>query len=218
MLLALDTTAATATAALFRDETLVAEREADADKKHAETVLPLIDTLLEENGVTITQIDRFAVDIGPGSFTGVRIGVSLVNALAFALGKPIVSVDSLLTLALSAEETQKPVCAMIDARNGNAYAALYHSGRTIIEPCAVEIESFCAKLPEDTILIGDVRTELKTSGLPLCGRERKRAQKPNRCIFARRRRSEPRSNPQRRHSRGNRDGSADGARGCQPCA
>ena len=161
MLLALDTTAATATAALFRDETLVAEREADADKKHAETVLPLIDTLLEENGVTIAQIDRFAVDIGPGSFTGVRIGVSLVNALAFALGKPIVSVDSLLTLALSSGETQKPVCAMIDARNGNAYAALYHSGRTIIEPCAVEIESFCAKLPEDTILTGDVRTELK---------------------------------------------------------
>ena len=162
MLLALDTTAATATAALFRDETLVAEREADAGKKHAETVLPLIDTLLEENGVTIAQIDRFAVDIGPGSFTGVRIGVSLVNALAFALGRPIVSVNSLLTLALSAGETQKPVCAMIDARNGNAYAALYHSGRTIIEPCAVEIESFCAKLPEDTILIGDVRTERKT--------------------------------------------------------
>ncbi len=163
MLLALDTTAAIATAALFRDETLVAEREADAGKKHAETVLPLIDTLLEENGVTIAQIDRFAVDIGPGSFTGVRIGVSLVNALTFALGKPVVPIDSLFTLALSAGETEKPVCAMIDARNGNAYAALYHSGRTIIEPCAVEIESFCAKLPEDTILIGDVRTEHKTA-------------------------------------------------------
>jgi len=98
MLLALDTTAAVATAALFRDGVLVAEREADAGKKHAETALPLIEALLEENGVSIDQIDQFAVDIGPGSFTGVRIGVSLINALAFASGKGVVPVDSLETL------------------------------------------------------------------------------------------------------------------------
>lgn len=162
MLLAIDTTAATATAALFRNGTLIAEREADASKKHAETILPLIDALLEENVVTIAQIDRFAVDIGPGSFTGVRIGVSLINALAFASGKPVIPVDSLFMLALSAGETERPVCAMIDARNGNAYAALYLAGKTIIEPCAVEIEPFCAKLPEDTILVGDVKAEQKT--------------------------------------------------------
>ena len=162
MLLAVETTAATASAALFRDGVLVAQREADAGKKHAETMLPLIDDLLEENGVTIAQIDQFAVDIGPGSFTGVRIGVSLVNALAFATGKPIIALDSLFTLSLSVGETDKPVCAMIDARNGNAYAALYQAGRTLVEPCAVEIEPFCAKLPENTILVGDVRTQQKT--------------------------------------------------------
>ena len=125
MLLAIDTTSTTATAALFRNGTLIAQREADASKKHAETILPLIDALLEENGVTIAQVDRFAVDIGPGSFTGVRIGVSLINALAFASGKPVTPVDSLFTLALSAGETERPVCAMIDARNGNAYAAQF---------------------------------------------------------------------------------------------
>ena len=162
MLLAIDTTAATATAALFRNGTLIAEREADASKKHAETILPLIDALLEENGVTIAQVDRFAVDIGPGSFTGVRIGVSLINALAFASGKPVIPVDSLFTLALSAGETERPVCAMIDARNGNAYAALYQAGATLIEPCAVQTESFLAKLPQDAILVGDVQAEPKT--------------------------------------------------------
>ena len=162
MLLAIDTTAATATAALFRNGTLIAEREADASKKHAETILPLIDALLEENGVTIAQVDRFAVDIGPGSFTGVRIGVSLINALAFASGKPVIPVDSLFTLALSAGETERPVCAMIDARNGNAYAALYQAGSTLIEPCAVQTESFLAKLPQDAILVGDVQAEPKT--------------------------------------------------------
>lgn len=162
MLLALDTTAAIATAALFRDGVLVAEREADAGKKHAETALPLIEALLEENDVSIDQIDQFAVDIGPGSFTGVRIGVSLINALAFASGKGVVPVDSLETLARSVAETSHPVCAMIDARNGNAYAALYQTGETKIEPCAVEIVPFIATLPADTILVGDANVEEKT--------------------------------------------------------
>ena len=162
MILAVETTAAVASAALLRDGVLLEEREADAGKKHAETLLPLIDALLEENGVTISQIDLFAVDVGPGSFTGVRIGVSLVNALAFAAGKQVVAVDSLETLTLWAGETDRPVAAMIDARNGNAYAALYQAGSTLIEPCAVQTESFLAKLPHDAILVGDVQAEPKT--------------------------------------------------------
>jgi tRNA threonylcarbamoyladenosine biosynthesis protein TsaB len=161
MLLALDTTAAVATAALFRDGILIAEQEADAGKKHAETALPLIEALLEENDVTIDQIDAFAVDIGPGSFTGVRIGVSLINALAFAAGKPVYTIDSLLTLALSAGETDQSVCALIDARNGNAYAALYQARKTLIEPCAVEIQPFLTTLPKDTVFVGDAHVEEK---------------------------------------------------------
>ena len=162
MMLALDTTATVATAALFRDGILIAEREADAGKKHAETVLPMIEQLLEENEAKISQIDYFAVDIGPGSFTGVRIGVSLVNALAFATGKPIVPVDALCVLAESAKANKRPVCAMIDARNGNAYAALYQDGRTIIEPCAVETEAFLTRIPADAMFVGDTHTEHKT--------------------------------------------------------
>lgn len=162
MMLAVESTAAIASAALLQDGVLLAEREADAGKKHAETLLPLIDALLEENGFTIAQIDVFAVDVGPGSFTGVRIGVSLVNALAFAAGKQVIPVDSLETLALSAGETSRPVAAMIDARNGNAYAALYQAGEALIEPCATEIMEFAAKLPQDVLFVGDVKTKEKT--------------------------------------------------------
>lgn len=161
MLLAIDTTAQLATAALFCNGALLCEREADATKKHAETILPLIDAMLEENGVTIGQMDGFAVDIGPGSFTGVRIGVSLINALAFAAGKKIIPVDSLTALAVAAQETERPVCAMIDARNGNAYAALYQGGKTLIAPCAAEIKAFVAQLPQGTVYIGDVIGEDK---------------------------------------------------------
>ena len=155
MMLALDTTATVATAAVFRDGILIAEREADAGKKHAETVLPMIEQLLEENKTLISQIDYFAVDIGPGSFTGVRIGVSLVNALAFATEKKIIPVNALRVLAESVKTSDRPVCAMIDARNGNAYAALYQDGQTIIEPCAVETESFVARIPADALFVGD---------------------------------------------------------------
>lgn len=162
MLLALDTTAAIATAALFRDGILIDEREADAGKKHAETVLPMIEQLLEENKTLISQIDYFAVDIGPGSFTGVRIGVSLINALAFATDKPIVPVDALRVLAESVKTNDRPLCAMIDARNGNAYAALYQDGQTIIEPYAVEIESFLTRVPADAVFVGDTHAEQKT--------------------------------------------------------
>jgi len=155
-LLAVDTTAAIATAALFQDGALVEERAADAGKKHAETVLPLIDELLEQNGVVIGDIDLFAVDIGPGSFTGVRIGVSLVNALAFATGKSIVSVNALLALATAVDETNRAVCTLIDARNGNAYAALYEAGQEKLAPEGVELNSFLMRIPADAVFVGDI--------------------------------------------------------------
>jgi len=156
-LLALDTTARVATAALFRDGALLLELEADAERKHAETAAPLLDRLLAETDTPIEAIDAFAVDIGPGSFTGVRIGVSLVNAMAYALGKQVIPVDALLALYTASGEIALPVCAMLDARNGNAYAALYQGGQTLIVPSAVEIESFLAGLPEGTRVVGDAR-------------------------------------------------------------
>jgi len=158
-LLAADTTAAVATVALFDGETCVLELEADGKRKHAETVAPLIDRLLSETGTDAEEIGLFAVDIGPGSFTGVRIGVSLINAMAFALGKKVVPVDALYALYTACGEAAKPVCAMIDARNGNAYAALYRAGETLIEPCAAEIEPFVKTLPPDTVFCGDANTQ-----------------------------------------------------------
>ena len=154
-LLALDTTSAVATAALFLDGVCLLEREADSSKKHAETVLPLIDRLLEETKVSIREIDLFAVDIGPGSFTGVRIGVSLVNAMAFALERKVVPVDSLLALYEAEGERKLPSACVLDARNGNGYAALYRAGETLAATSAVEIEPFLASLPQGAVIIGD---------------------------------------------------------------
>jgi len=158
-LLAADTTAAVATVALFDGENCILELEADGSRKHAETVAPLIDELLTQTGTDVNEIDLFAVDVGPGSFTGVRIGVSLINGMAFALGKKVVPVDALYALYVACGEAEAPVCAMIDARNGNGYAALYRAGETLTAPRAVEIEAFLQTLPPETVFYGDANTQ-----------------------------------------------------------
>ena len=160
ILLALDTTSAVATAALFQDGRLLDERAADSAKKHAETALPLIDELLEANGVSISDVDVFAVDIGPGSFTGVRTGVSLINALAFATGKKVVPVNALLSLYTAANEPERPVCALIDARNKNVYAALYRAGREQIAPEGAQLDAFLARVPADAAFVGDIDLDM----------------------------------------------------------
>lgn len=155
MMLSLDTTSRVATAAVLHGGVTLLELEADAERKHAETAAPLIDELLVALDLPLDAIDLFAVDIGPGSFTGVRIGVSLVNAMAFALERRVVPVDALAALYTMAGETERPVCAMLDARNGNAYAALYRGGQTLIAPAAVAIEPFLCELPEGARIVGD---------------------------------------------------------------
>lgn len=158
-ILAIETTASVASAALWRDGEVVALLRADAARKHAETVLPLVDRLLSAQDVALGEIDAFAVDVGPGSFTGVRIGVCVANAFAYAVGKPVIGINSLQTLCEPFSEAGKPVCAMIDARNQNAYAALYDGGNAILAPCAVAVDAFLRTLPDGILFAGDVLPE-----------------------------------------------------------
>lgn len=156
MMLALETTAKLASVALLDGETVLDVLYCDVEKKHAETVLPAIEQLLEQQRIDLERVDAFAVDIGPGSFTGVRIGVCIANALAYALHKPAMPVDSLRTLCQTALDQHGEVCALIDARNGNAYAARYESGICIEAPKAVVLEPYLRRLPEDVAFVGDV--------------------------------------------------------------
>ena len=156
LILAADTSCHVASAALIRDDVCLQELFAPTDKKHAETALPLIEKLLSDTETPLADIDLFAVNVGPGSFTGVRIGVSILNAMAFATGKAIVPVDALRTLYEPFADTQERVCAIIDAGNGNAYAAQYAAGGTIAAPDAVVTADYMASLPGGTRVTGDV--------------------------------------------------------------
>ena len=156
--LAFETTDAVASVALYLDGA-VYETVIDTDRRHAESVLPVAEALLSAYGLTTADMDAFAVDVGPGSFTGVRIGVCMANALGAAHGKPVIAVDALEALAYPYRH--ETVCALIDARNGNGYGAVYRNGETRISPCACVIADFTADLPEDCRMVGTATNDPK---------------------------------------------------------
>lgn len=121
---------------------------------HSESLMRLIEGALAEAETPKEDINCIAVDIGPGSFTGVRIGVSCANAMAAALGIPVIPVCSLN--ALCAEHGEGPCAAMIDCRNGNCYAAAFEGEDTLIEPSAAETRPILDSLPAGCAIYGDV--------------------------------------------------------------
>ena len=167
-ILALETTDRVASVALLTDDGC-REKRIESPLRHEETVMPAVDELLAESGLAPADLTAVAVDVGPGSFTGVRIGVCHGNALALALGVPIVPVNALAALAYPLLGNGNPVAAIIDARNGNGYGALYASGgAALIPPCAMEIDPFLARLPDNAVLTGTSFPDAD-GALPLAG-------------------------------------------------
>ncbi len=126
-ILALDTTSDTASIALLEDQTILASYTLTIPKKHSETLLPMIEHTLHICGVPLSEIDAFAVTVGPGSFTGVRIGVSMVKGLAFASDKPCYSVSTLEALAYNLLGLNGIIVAVMDARRNQFYNAVFRS-------------------------------------------------------------------------------------------
>jgi tRNA threonylcarbamoyladenosine biosynthesis protein TsaB len=105
------------------DLAAVDEPAAGARPNHARRLLALVHELLERSGAGWETVDRIAVGVGPGTFTGLRIGIATAQALAASTGLPLVGVSSLRSLALGSAEEQRPVLAVLDARRGEAYLA-----------------------------------------------------------------------------------------------
>ena len=104
---------------------MLAEVKLNVKSTHSERLMTSIDYALKQSGYSISDMDFFAVAIGPGSFTGLRIGLSTVKGFSFATGKPIVSVPTLEALAHNFPFCRYPVCTMLDARKKEVYAALF---------------------------------------------------------------------------------------------
>ena len=155
IMLAVSTSAKVPSAALLMQDGSILLREDLTNRPHSVSLMPLIDALLDEAGLSVSDVELFAVDVGPGSFTGVRIGVSAVNAMAFALNKPIVPVSSLCALRRLAQTEKGTVLTLLDCRNGNGYAAVFEDGACTLEPCACVQSELLAGLGKDYAVYGD---------------------------------------------------------------
>lgn len=127
-LLALTTSGDQRSAACLVGAEVVAQGDGFGARSHAEHLLPLIATTLADVGWSWSQIDIIACDVGPGSFTGVRVGVAAARALALALDRPVVAVSALHALLGTDRATDVPVLAAIDARRGGLYVSLRQAG------------------------------------------------------------------------------------------
>lgn len=124
-ILAIDTSTMLGGIAVMDELNLIAETRLNVKSTHSERLMTEIEHCLKQSSLKISDIDVFAVAIGPGSFTGLRIGLSTVKGLSYATGNPIVSVPTLDALALNFPYSRYPVCTMLDARKKEVYAALF---------------------------------------------------------------------------------------------
>ncbi len=143
--LGVDTATSVASVALVEGGEIIAERldprhskagfsvAAHPRTNHAEIILPLIDVLLEGAALSLNDIHGFAVSLGPGSFTGLRIGLSTVKGLAYGTALPLVGVSTLLATATRAADQDGLVCALLDARKSEVYARLFHKSGNAFE-------------------------------------------------------------------------------------
>jgi tRNA threonylcarbamoyladenosine biosynthesis protein TsaB len=127
--LGIETSTSQASVALLENGKVVLERAHARPKQSAERLLPLIAELLSEAGWARTSVARIGVSVGPGSFTGVRVGIACAQGLALGLGVPIVGVTSLRTMARAVPETLPgPRCAVLDARRNEVFCAVHEAG------------------------------------------------------------------------------------------
>lgn len=140
-ILAVESSAIAASAAILRDDTLLAEETINRGNTHSETLLPLVEGLLDRLALTVDDVDLFAVSVGPGSFTGVRIGVATVKGLAFGRGKPCVGVSTLEALAENLSVLPGAlICPVMNARRGQVYTALFRDGERLLPDSALSLE------------------------------------------------------------------------------
>lgn len=123
--LAVDSSSKVATVALMKDDRLLGEITLNDKREHSVILISIIKDLLKDNDLTISDIDGFVVSKGPGSFTGLRIGMATIKGLSFGTGKPYISISSLDALALSVSNFDGLICPIMDALRHSVYTSLY---------------------------------------------------------------------------------------------
>lgn len=159
-ILAIDTSQKTVSVALLEDAAIRAESFINRGINHAEVLLPAIDQTCRTGGLRLGQIDLYALTLGPGSFTGLRVGASTVKGLALATGKPVVGVSTLDALAQNGASSDRLICPVLNAQKQQVYTAGYRAGAAgrlekATDERVVNLEDLLGGLREDALFLGD---------------------------------------------------------------
>ena len=161
-ILAIESSGLTASIAVLENDILLGEYTMTYKKTHSQTLLPMLEELAKMIELDLKSIDAIAVSMGPGSFTGLRIGSATAKGLGLALDKPIISVPTIDALAYNVWGTSEQVCPLMDARRQQVYTGLYtfEQGQlnSVIPQCAVDIQEIIEKINEtgkSVIFLGD---------------------------------------------------------------
>ena len=160
--------------ALARGEEVLAELQVRHPRSHSERLLPNVEALLAAAGMKISEVAAVAVSTGPGSFTGLRIGLAAAKGLAFSLGIPLYGIPTLELLAANGAHGSGTVCPLLDARRGEVFSALFRfDGGEAVRLAPERIsgpEELLSTLPRGTLIVGDLPSPLasilRERGLP----------------------------------------------------
>ncbi|MGI6031527.1 MAG: tRNA (adenosine(37)-N6)-threonylcarbamoyltransferase complex dimerization subunit type 1 TsaB [Eubacteriales bacterium] len=162
IVLGVDSSARSASVAVAQEDVILGESFLNNGLTHSQTLQPMVDHLLEVLGMTLADIDVMAVNSGPGSFTGIRIGVAAVKGMAFARDTACVGVSTLYSLARNVGPWPGLICAAMDARCGQVYNALFRQGEKglerLCEDRAITVSQLAQELAEwkkSVIFVGD---------------------------------------------------------------
>lgn len=137
--------------AVLAEGRILAEAHADVPSG----LMSLIARALREATVPLRAVSALAVSVGPGSFTGLRVGVTTVKGLAIATGIPAVGIPTLQVLAANLPGEARAVCAVVDARRGQVYGAVFQDGRGPLDEAVWEVEELVARVPRPVVWVGD---------------------------------------------------------------
>ncbi|MDO5383068.1 MAG: tRNA (adenosine(37)-N6)-threonylcarbamoyltransferase complex dimerization subunit type 1 TsaB [Eubacteriales bacterium] len=160
--LAIESSAVTASVAIMSEEVLIAEYTVNYKKTHSQTLLPMIEQICSMTEMDVKDCDYFAVSVGPGSFTGLRIGAATGKGLALVADKPMVSVPTLEGMAYNLYEDSRLICPVMDAKRKHLYSGLYRFEQrelvTVMDSSLISYEELTEKLNEinkEVVFVGD---------------------------------------------------------------
>ena len=154
-ILSVESSAASCSVALSDNGVLIGEEFTNVKLTHSETLMPMVKNILDNTKTDIGAVDVFAVSNGPGSFTGVRIGVAAVKGMADGVGKPCYGISTLETIAYPFFDRNCVVCSLMDARCSQVYTALFENGKRLTPDSAMLISELADSF--DNIILADAQ-------------------------------------------------------------